>query len=525
MIGSDLQNNCFKGRYMKIFGKAISFGLLFVGILLSYHFTNESKQTIFLIGDSTMSDKPLDDNPEHGWGQVFPNWFTSEVKIENHAKNGRSTKSFFNQGLWKVVYDKLKPGDYVFIQFGHNDSKITDTSRYAEPHTTYKQFLIRYVNDTRSKGAIPILITPVNRRKFDDEGKFVDQHGDYPGVVREVANEMNVPLIDLHAKSLKYFSELGSEQTKKLFLVGVPPNTYKAMPKGNGDNTHFTHYGAVKVAEMVVEGIRELHLPIEKMLKPNFQISMIGQGKTVGLDYFYNHEFKKDKEGKSVQYHYIWEDKENSGYSELGNLIENFSASIYEVKNAPTQNDLKNLSIYMIVDPDTPAENPEPNYIADSSITEIEKWVSSGGVLVLLTNDKGNCEFEHLNRLSEKFGIHFNEDSRNRVIGNNFNMGKFDNLPLHPIFDGVKKIYLKEISILKLNSSAKAILTDGNDVIMASSKIGKGFVFAVGDPWLYNEYIDNRKLPTDFENYKAAENLIRWLLGKSQIAKNRLIKS
>ncbi len=493
--------------------------LFIASALLFLHFEFEPKITVYLIGDSTMSDKPRDDNPEHGWGQVFPSFFTDKIDIENHAKNGRSTKSFYNQGLWKNVYDKLKPGDYVFIQFGHNDSKISDTSRYAEPHTTYKKFLELYVNQSRSKGAIPVLITPVNRRKFDAGGKFVDQHGDYPGVVRQVAKEMNVPLIDLHAKSLKLFSELGPEGTKKLFLNGVPPNTYKAMPKGNGDNTHFTYEGALEVAQMVVDEIKELDLPLVKMLNPNFKPSDLGAGKVVGLDYYYNHELKKDKDGKTVQFHYIWEDKENSGFSRLGNIIENLGARIYEVHDAPSENDLNNLSIYIIVDPDTPAETPQPNYIMDSSITKIADWVNKGGVLVLMGNDKGNCEFEHLNRLAEKFGIHFNEVTRNRVEGKNYDMGKFDAFPKHPLFEGLKKIYLKEISTLTLKAPAEPVLIDKGDVIMASSRYGKGFVFAVGDPWLYNEYVTHWRLPEDFQNYEAGENLFKWLLSKAKVVK------
>ncbi len=483
------------------------------------------KVTIYLIGDSTCADKPLNDNPERGWGQLFPNFLNDDVIVENHAKNGRSTKSFVNEGLWKVVYDKLQPGDYVFIQFGHNDSKITDTTRYAEPHTTYKQFLVRYVTETRSKGAIPILLTPVNRGKFDEQGKFVDQHGDYPVVVREVAKELNVPLIDVHAKSLKLFSELGPEKTAKLFLFGVPADTYKALPKGNGDNTHFTRDGAIEVSKLVVEGIKELNLGLVKYLKPNPKFSSIAKGKVVGLDYFYNHEIRKDKDGKDIQWHYIWEDKENSGYSVLGNIIENYGATLYEIPKAPTLNELKNVSLYIIVDPDVPAENPTPNYIQDSTIAEIVKWVDQGGVLLLMLNDKGNCEFEHANRLAEKFGIHFNEDSRNRVIGTQFDMGKFDKFPNHPIFEGLKKkIYLKEISSISLKTPAQPILTDSSYVIMAGSNYGKGFVFAVGDPWVYNEYIDNRKLPVDFENYKAAENLLKWLLEKGAVVKTKLVQ-
>ena len=235
----------------------------------------------------------------------------------------------------------------------------------------------------------------------------------------------------------------------------------------------------------------------------------------MGLDYYYNDEHKKDKEGKEVQYHYIWEDPANSGYSKLGNLITDLDAEVSAVKEEPTLDDLNKLSIYMIVDPDTTTENPDPKYIQPDAVKNIVSWVKSGGVLVLLANDKGNCEFNHLNKLAENFGIEFNGDSRNRVVGRDFDMGKFDKFPDHPIFKNVKQIYLKEISTLTLSKEAKAVLTDRGDVIMASSVFGKGFVFAVGDPWIYNEYIDNNKLPEPFENYKAARNLFYWLLSKS----------
>jgi len=248
-------------------------------------------------------------------------------------------------------------------------------------------------------------------------------------------------------------------------------------------------------------------------------VSSVGEGKVVALDYYFNDEWKKDKNGKKVQYHYVWEDSANSGYSKLGTVITNLGAKISEIHTAPTLNELKKCSIYIIVDPDTPQENPHPNYIDDASRKSIVEWVRKGGVLILFANDKGNCEFKHLNKLAENFGIHFNEDSRNEVVGKDFDMGKFDNLPDNPIFKDVKKIYLKEISTLKISSPAEVILKDKGDVIMASSKIGKGFVFAVGDPWLYNEYIDNHKLPVGFENGKAAVNLFTWLLKKSKAVK------
>ena len=178
----------------------------------------EKKIHVFMIGDSTMADKPLADNPERGWGQLFPKYFTDEVQIKNNAVNGRSTKSFIKEGRWDSVMKYLQKDDYVFIQFGHNDQKIEDTNRYAAPKTLYRENLIRFVNDTRSKGANPILLTPVMRRKFDTNGKFVDQHGEYPDVVRAIAKEMNVPLIDLHKSSQALIEQHGVEGSKNLFL-------------------------------------------------------------------------------------------------------------------------------------------------------------------------------------------------------------------------------------------------------------------------------------------------------------------
>lgn len=302
-------------------------------------------------------------------------------------------------------------------------------------------------------------------------------------------------------------------------LFSQSPAFYVDQDKGN--NTNLTRIGAVKVAGMVVEGINELQLPIVQVLKPNFIPFDIGKDKVVALDYFYNHELKKDAEGKEFQFHYTWGDKENSGFFELGNIIENLDATLSKIEKAPEEDDLKKVSIYVIVDPDTPQETAQPNYIADTSITTIAKWVSDGGVLVLMGNDKGNCEFEHFNRLSEKFGIHFNEVSINKVEGKNYDMGKFDVFPSHPIFNGVKKIYMKEISTFTLKEPAQALLTRSDEVIIAISNYGKGFVFAVGDPWFYNEYIDHRKLSSGFQNHEAAENLFKWLLSKAAIVKNK----
>jgi DNA sulfur modification protein DndE len=235
-----------------------------VCILLGF-IAPEKKVVFFMIGDSTMADKPLLNNPERGWGQLFPQYFSDGVEIRNLAVNGRSTKSFIKEGRWDTVMKYMKPGDYVFIQFGHNDSKLDDSIRSAPAKTLYKQNLIKFIVDARAKGGSPILVTPVMRRKFDASGNFVDQHGDYPGVVRFLADSMRVPLIDLHASSKKMIEDEGVEGSKKMFLW-IDSNHFKVMPVGKKDDTHFSEYGAAKVASLVCAEIVAKHFEIEKYL-------------------------------------------------------------------------------------------------------------------------------------------------------------------------------------------------------------------------------------------------------------------
>lgn len=250
-----------KGQAIKIFLIA---SLLLGGLSFILH---DKKPTIFLVGDSTMANKPTDDNPERGWGQMFPEFITDEVEIQNHAVNGRSTKSFINERRWDTVMNRLREGDFVMIQFGHNDSKVEDSNRSAPAHTLYRDNLIRFVNEVRAKGATPILITPVMRRKFDADGKFVDQHGDYPLVVKEVAGMMKVMLIDLHKSSEALIVLEGVENSKRLFL-NIPPGHFKNYKGKEEDNTHFSEYGASCMASLVCKSINEQHLSLAKYLRP-----------------------------------------------------------------------------------------------------------------------------------------------------------------------------------------------------------------------------------------------------------------
>jgi unsaturated rhamnogalacturonyl hydrolase len=239
------------------------------------------------------------------------------------------------------------------------------------------------------------------------------------------------------------------------------------------------------------------------------------RNKVVGLDNYYNHEFLTESGQAPQPFHYIWQDTRMSGFSGLAAIIQGLGARIAKVEQAPDEAALKKLSIYIIVDPDTPKETQQPNYIGEKEIRIIADWVKNGGVLVLLGNDKNNCEFEHLNKLAETFGIHFNDDLRNTVANDDFAMARFSSLPVHPLFTSVSQIYIKELCTLKLQPPAKPVFQDGADVIMAMSEFGKVKVFAVGDPWFYNEYLDGYKLPPEYENTKAAGNLFLWLLAMS----------
>jgi lysophospholipase L1-like esterase len=465
---------------------------------------------VLLVGDSTMADKPLVGNPERGWGQLLPAFFSKDIVIENHARNGRSTKSFIQEGRWDSACARMKAGDFVLIQFGHNDSKKEDTSRFADPHGAYRENLIRMVHDVRAKNATPILLTPVSRRKFDASGELVDTHGEYPAVVREVCESEKVVLIDMHASSMAFLKKLGVEESVKRFMH-IAPGKFSAVMAGKTDDTHFVSLGAEEMAQMVVDGIRTSGIPLGGYLNPASP-AFWGTGKFILLDNFYNNEWKKDAAGQPVAFHYLWQDTANSGFSQLGTILARAGACVDTLKSAPTATSLARSSLYIIVDPDTPAETSFPNYIDDASASVIEEWVKGGGVLLLMGNDKGNAEFEHFNRLAERFGIHFNEDSRNRVTGSDYTTGSFGTFPDHPAFAGVKRIVMKEISTLQLKTPALPLLEEGKDVIIAYAKIGKGVVCAVGDPWFYNEYMDMRRLPAGYDNARSAENLFHWLL-------------
>ncbi|MBQ8520685.1 MAG: pectin esterase [Bacteroides sp.] len=245
-----------------------------VVMLVFSAFTTERTITIFTIGDSTMANKPLEgDNQERGWGHVLGGFFTEDIVVDNHAVNGRSSKSFIDEGRWDAVLNKMKPGDYVFIQFGHNDEKA-DEKRHTDPGTTFDANLKRFVEETRAKGGIPVLFNSIVRRNFrvnenavaeDDHRKdklaevqegdvLVDTHGEYLNSPRNVARQLDVPFVDMNKLTHDLVQGMGPEASKKLYMW-IPKGKYASCPKGRQDNTHLTIYGARTIARITVEAI------------------------------------------------------------------------------------------------------------------------------------------------------------------------------------------------------------------------------------------------------------------------------
>jgi lysophospholipase L1-like esterase len=235
---------------------------LFVCLLGLVSFTLPIKKhtTIWMIGDSTMCQYDSSRFPLTGWGMPFAQYFDSSVTIKNEARGGRSTRTFIAENRWQPIVNDLSDGDYVFIQFGHNDEAKNYPDRYTTPED-YRNNLIKFVRESRDKKAVPVLITPVSRRKFDASGNAVETHEVYSKIVREVAAQMNVPLIDLDEMSLKLFQQFGEKNSTLLFMQ-LEPGENPDYASGVHDNTHFNAYGARHIAELVLQGINNLHLEL-----------------------------------------------------------------------------------------------------------------------------------------------------------------------------------------------------------------------------------------------------------------------
>lgn len=236
------------------------------------------------------------------------------------------------------------------------------------------------------------------------------------------------------------------------------------------------------------------------------------KAQTVTLDYFFNLETRVGKNGSTERYHYTWADQGNTGFSKWGELFKRRGAKTDSLVSAPTLSNLKGTDIYIIVDPDTKKESVKPNYVEPAHVQSISKWVKAGGVLVLMANDSANNELPHFNTLAAKFGMHFNNDMQAHVADDNHFEDGAIVPPNKDVFKTAKKLFMKDACSISLTGVAKPLLKTSNGAIIAAlAKYGKGTVIAVGDPWLYNEYVNGR-LPAEFDNDKAADDLAAYLL-------------
>lgn len=241
---------------------------LFACLLALGSFTLPQKHvTIWMIGDSTMCQYDSSRFPLTGWGMPFAEYFDSSVTIKNEAKGGRSTRTFIAENRWQPIIENLKEGDYVFIQFGHNDEAKNYPDRYTKPED-YRKNLIKFISETRDKNAIPVLITPVSRRKFDSTGNALETHEIYSKIVNEVAEKYKVPLIDLDQMSIGLFQKFGPKNSALLFMQ-LEPGENPDYPSGIHDNTHFNTYGARHIAELVLQAIKNLNLGLQDRIIEN----------------------------------------------------------------------------------------------------------------------------------------------------------------------------------------------------------------------------------------------------------------
>lgn len=276
----------------------------------------------------------------------------------------------------------------------------------------------------------------------------------------------------------------------------------------------YDYYVSEKVVTNDLKGVGAFILASNEMeLLPTLPL---GKGKTVVLDSYFNNEYRRDAAGIEQPYHYQWRDQSHGGFSLLGYLFNSYGVKTETLYTAPSGKKLRNADIYIIVDPDDTKEVPSPNYIGNKDIKAIKKWVKNGGVLLLFANDSSNTELKHFNELVKDFGIHWRDDSRNWVKGKAYETGAVVVPDGNEVFTPGTKLFLKEICLIDITKPATSLLTDSGDVIVATAKYGKGTVLAVGDPWLYNEYVAGRKLPREYRNDIAARDLIKWAIGKTK---------
>ena len=245
------------------------------------------------------------------------------------------------------------------------------------------------------------------------------------------------------------------------------------------------------------------------------QTAPLGRGQTVLLDAWYNSQQRKNAAGEMESFHYKWTDRSDSGYALLGHMFSSYGVATRTLSTAPTKDNLRAAQYYLIVSPDIPVKNPTPHYMNEKDATEVADWVRAGGMLILMENDPPNADIDHLNLLASRFGIHFDDVLHHHILGEHVEDGRIQVAPNGRLFRHPHTLYMKDTCAITLRKPAVALLRDRGDVVMATTRFGRGTVFAAVDPWLYNEYTDGRNNPRiydQFDNFAGGQELVRWLI-------------
>jgi unsaturated rhamnogalacturonyl hydrolase len=244
----------------------------------------------------------------------------------------------------------------------------------------------------------------------------------------------------------------------------------------------------------------------------------------VVVDGWFNSQQRTNAAGQQEYFHYKWDDVSNSGFFLFGQIFRGFGVATDTLYSAPTAANLKRAQFYIIVSPDIPAKNPHPHYLQPEDARQVAEWVKAGGVLVLMANDPANGEIEHLDQLADIFGIHFNPVLSHHVVGNAHDTGRIPVAGNGPLFHNPHTLFMKDTCTISLKSPATSLLQDRGDILMATAKYGKGTVFAVADPWVYNEYTNGQNLPPEYDNLAAAVELVNWLVKQVPRETQSLVK-
>jgi len=272
----------------------------------------------------------------------------------------------------------------------------------------------------------------------------------------------------------------------------------------------YAYYISEKIATNDPKGVGAFLLAASEM--ETAQNAKLGRGRTVLVDGWFNSQQRADAFGQQVYFHYKWNTWDEPGYSLFGHIFRNYGADTKELDAEPTLANLRNAQIYLIASPDNLDKNPHAHFGNAEDAAQIADWVKFGGVLMIMENDTSYADLDHFNVISEKFGIHFNSVLRKHVVGANWEQGRIVIDGKSPIFHHTHTIFVKDVCTISVTSPAHAVLTEGDDIFMATAKFGEGTVYAMVDPWLYNEYTDSRKIPAAYDNFAAGNELVRWVL-------------